>query len=143
MRRGRGRAVSFRRQRRGYCRYGNGVDPAAFAGIPGAKEKGWDALPCNDGHGYMAPPGSYAPNAFGLHDTHGNVFEWVEDCWNDGYTGAPDDGSAWMSGDCTHRVQRGGAWGYPPTYCASRCAAGRRRTIATSMRGCGWRESSD
>lgn len=55
-------------------------------------------------------------NAFGLHDTHGNLFEWVEDCWNDSFNGAPADGAAWTSGDCTTRVQRGGAWGYPRTY---------------------------
>ena len=41
---------------------------------------------------------------------HGNVREWVEDCWNDGYKGAPEDGSAWTSGDCSRRVQRGGSW---------------------------------
>ena len=41
---------------------------------------------------------------------HGNVWEWVEDCWNDSYEGAPDDGSAWTSGDCGRRVLRGGSW---------------------------------
>ena len=59
---------------------------------------------------------AYAANAFGLHDTLGNVFEWVEDCWHDSYAGAPSDGSAWLSGDCSIRVQRGGAWGYPRDY---------------------------
>jgi len=99
-----------------YCRYGNGVDATALSDVPGAKEKGWDALPCRDGHAFTAPVGSFAPNAFGLHDTHGNVFEWVEDCWNDDFKRAPTDGSAWLSGDCLIRVQRGGAWGYPRTY---------------------------
>jgi formylglycine-generating enzyme required for sulfatase activity len=99
-----------------YCRYGNGVDATALADVPGAKENGWGALPCRDGHAFTAPAGSFAPNAFGLHDTHGNVFEWLEDCWNDNFKGAPNDGSAWVSGDCTQRVQRGGAWGYPRTY---------------------------
>jgi formylglycine-generating enzyme required for sulfatase activity len=97
-----------------YCGYGNGADQAAFAGVPGAT--GWSVLECNDGYGYTAPVGRYAPNAFGLHDTHGNLFEWVEDCWNDSYAGAPTDGAAWVSGDCGIRVQRGGAWGYPPDY---------------------------
>ena len=57
-----------------------------------------------------APVGSFPANAWGLHDMHGNVFEWVQDCWNDSYDGAPTDGSAWMSGDCGRRVRRGGSW---------------------------------
>ncbi len=56
------------------------------------------------------PVGSYPANAFGLHDVHGNVWEWVEDCWNDSYNGAPSNGSAWESGDCSRRVLRGGSW---------------------------------
>lgn len=56
------------------------------------------------------PVGSFAPNGFGLYDTHGNVSEWVQDCWNWGYSGAPIDGSAWMSGDCGDAVIRGGSW---------------------------------
>jgi formylglycine-generating enzyme required for sulfatase activity len=58
--------------------------------------------------------GSFEPNAFGLHDMHGNVWEWVEDCYKDSYTGAPVDGSAAISGDCTYRVMRGGSWNSEP-----------------------------
>ena len=57
-----------------------------------------------------APVGSFRANAFGLHDVHGNVWEWVEDCRNDGYAGAPADGTAWEQGSCHRRVVRGGSW---------------------------------
>ncbi len=61
-----------------------------------------------------ASVGSYPPNAFGLHDMHGNVWEWTEDCWHYDYNGAPSDGSAWTSGECGQRVLRGGSWlGHP------------------------------
>ena len=55
------------------------------------------------------PVGSLPANAFGLYDVHFNVGEWVEDCWNESYEGAPEDGSAWVSEgcDCNRRVQRG------------------------------------
>ena len=58
--------------------------------------------------------GSFPPNAFGLYDMHGNVWEWVQDCWNGSYTGAPSDGSAWTTGDCGRRVLRGGSWFLDP-----------------------------
>jgi formylglycine-generating enzyme required for sulfatase activity len=57
-----------------------------------------------------APTGSFRPNAFGLYDTAGNAAEWVQDCWNGSYRGAPSDGSAWNSGECTLRVLRGGSF---------------------------------
>ena len=68
---------------------------------------------------YTSPVGSFEANAFGLFDTAGNVLEWVEDCWNDNYNGAPGDGSAWTSGDCSERVVRGGSWGSSPRYLRS------------------------
>ncbi len=62
-----------------------------------------------------APVGSFAPNAFGLHDMHGNVYEWVEDCWHSDYQGAPSDGSAWTSGGvCQVRILRGGSYDDTP-----------------------------
>ena len=70
---------------------------------------------CDDGYVYTAPVGSFAANAFGLHDMLGNVGEWVEDCWNRSYRFAPNDGSAWRSGDCDLRVVRGGSWDYKPS----------------------------
>ena len=56
------------------------------------------------------PVGQYQPNAFGLYDVHGNVWEWIENCYNGNYNGAPSDGTAWTSGDCSQRVRRGGSW---------------------------------
>ena len=55
------------------------------------------------------PVGSFRPNAFGLYDVHGNVWEWVQDCWNGSYAGAPSDGRVWETGDCRRRVLRGGS----------------------------------
>ena len=58
-----------------------------------------------------AKVGTFAPNAFGLHDMHGNAREWVADCWRGSYRGAPADGGAWTEGaDCRKRVVRGGSW---------------------------------
>jgi formylglycine-generating enzyme required for sulfatase activity/serine/threonine protein phosphatase PrpC len=54
--------------------------------------------------------GSFGPNDFGIHDTAGNVSEWVHDCWHPNYKGAPSDESVWEGGDCTQRVVRGGAF---------------------------------
>jgi formylglycine-generating enzyme required for sulfatase activity len=68
-----------------------------------------------------APVGSFAANAFGLHDMHGNVWEWVEDCWHDSYAGNPPaDGSAWTAGgNCNIRVVRGGSWLNDPDFLRS------------------------
>ncbi len=60
-----------------------------------------------------AKVGSYKPNAFGLFDTAGNLYEWVYDCYHRNYDGAPDDGSIWEGGDCSVRVVRGGAFRSP------------------------------
>jgi len=58
--------------------------------------------------------GRFPANPFALHDTAGNVFEWVADCWHDRFAEAPDDGSALDKPGCGKRVIRGGAWSFPP-----------------------------
>ena len=83
----------------GQCRYANGSDSSPS---------------CSDGYAETAPAGSFEPNAFGLYDVLGNVWEWTDDCWNESYAGAPTDGSPWASGDCSRRVLRGGSWLNPP-----------------------------
>ena len=61
-----------------------------------------------------APVGRFPANPFGTHDMLGNVWEWVEDCWNEFYIGAPGDGAPWLAGRCDARVLRGGSWLDPP-----------------------------
>ena len=79
-----------------------------------------------------APVGSFAANAFGLHDMHGSVSEWVEDCYHPNYDGAPADGSARTAGgDCLTRVVRGGAWDTSPVNLRS-ASRGSGRTFTQS-----------
>ena len=61
-----------------------------------------------------APGGSFAPNAFGLYDMVGNVWQWTEDCYHPSFDGAPADGSAWTTGECKYHSMRGGSWNGTP-----------------------------
>ncbi len=81
------------------------------------------------------PTGSFEQNPFGLYDVHGNVFEWVQDCWNGTYAGAPADGSAWVSGDCSLRVLRGGSWGKPPESMRSARRINDQPSLRSGKRG--------
>ncbi|MDM9379358.1 formylglycine-generating enzyme family protein [Chlorogloeopsis sp. ULAP01] len=62
--------------------------------------------------------GSFPPNAFGLYDMHGNVWEWCQDTWHDSYKGAPVNGRAWID-TSSIRLMRGGSWPYAPHFCRS------------------------
>ncbi len=65
------------------------------------------------------PADSFKANPWGLFQGQGNVWEWVEDCWNKSYEGAPSDGSAWTKGDCGRRGIRGGSWASDPKFLRS------------------------
>jgi sulfatase modifying factor 1 len=93
------------------CAYANGADKTAQAQIIGASS--WSIHNCTDGFAYTAPVGSLKPNAFGLNNMLGNVWNWTEDSYHNSYNGAPTDGSAWQ-GDGSKRVLRGGSWNNSP-----------------------------
>jgi formylglycine-generating enzyme required for sulfatase activity len=69
---------------------------------------------CADGFAHTAPVGSFPANPFGLRDMLGNVWQWTADCWNPTLSGQPANGAARLTGDCSLRVVRGGAWNSDP-----------------------------
>ncbi len=71
-----------------------------------------------------APIGQFGPNAFGLYDMLGNIWQWTEDCWTPSYDGAPTDGRPRRQGDCRHRVLRGGSWSNLPAFIRSAARMG-------------------
>ncbi|MGC4028469.1 MAG: formylglycine-generating enzyme family protein [Steroidobacteraceae bacterium] len=118
------------------CEYENGLDLSAQkAGISAASGT---VMPCDDGFGGLAPAGSKKPNPFGLYDMHGNVWEWVQDCWSEKYPAEPVDGSAYepdssCRGDRRRNI-KGGSFRSPieqmrPTYHAGDPAANSLATF--------------
>lgn len=89
----------------------------------------WMAFPGhNDGFGGLAPVASFPANAFKLHDTTGNVWEWLEDCYVENYDGAPTDGSVRIISNCETRVLRGGSF-----YCFPRHVRSANRWSRTTF----------
>jgi formylglycine-generating enzyme required for sulfatase activity len=96
-----GQAYSFGDNSELLCTYGNSSDLAAKT-----TNANWTGINCNDGYATTAPVGSLKPNALGLFDMHGNVWEWTADCWQPQYSTKPvKPGQA-----CDSRVMRGGSW---------------------------------
>ena len=77
----------------------------------------FDSNASNVGENYAHMVGLKLANAWGLYDMSGNVWEWCQDYWHDNYTGAPSNGSAWLSPTSSYRVVRGGSWNDPSSFC--------------------------
>jgi formylglycine-generating enzyme required for sulfatase activity len=76
------------------------------------------------------PVGQFPPNAFGLYDMHGNVWEWCADTWHDNYDGAPRDGSVWTkNGNDNRSPLRGGSWYLNPYFCRSAFRSSNHRGL--------------
>jgi formylglycine-generating enzyme required for sulfatase activity len=84
---------------------------------------------------HTAPAGSFPANAFGLHDMHGNAWEWVEDCYSDSYADAPTDGSPRRADACARRILRGGSWLFGPNELRSAARRTHRSDVRTGSLG--------
>ncbi|MEO3471809.1 formylglycine-generating enzyme family protein [Roseomonas sp. CAU 1739] len=97
------------------CEYGNVAD-LSLAEALNLDRRPQFTFRCSDRHVYTAPVGSFRPNAFGLYDMLGNVWQWTLDCLNPTLEGQPVDGSPRLTGDCANRSMRGGSWSHLPWY---------------------------
>ncbi len=94
-----------------YCARGGTKTRYPWGDDPGAGNANCNGCGTRGDLQQTAPAGSFKPNAFGLYDMHGNVWEWVEDSWHETYVDAPRNGSAWLQGSQpVFRVVRGGSW---------------------------------
>jgi len=115
------------------CSFANVADQTLKNQVSGVK---WEIHNCNDGYAFTSPVGSFKPNAFGLYDMQGNLWQWVADSWHDNYNGAPGDGSEWQGND-SQRVLRGGSWNNDPK--RVRSAARNKAEAARRAHGIGFR----
>jgi formylglycine-generating enzyme required for sulfatase activity len=101
-------------------------DACSHANLPGpsllrqvASTAGWEVVGCEDGYPFTAPAGAFLPNSFGVYDMHGNVAEWVADCWRGDYKGRGTESVPVSTGDCSKRIIRGGSWYWRPAVARS------------------------
>lgn len=91
----------------GLCATDNGHDLTSMEILV---DMPWEGVNCRDGHATTAPVGSFKPNPWGVFDVHGNVWEWLEDCYTASYDNTPRDGFPMLGGACEQRIYRGGGW---------------------------------
>ncbi|MEM7082956.1 MAG: SUMF1/EgtB/PvdO family nonheme iron enzyme [Pseudomonadota bacterium] len=89
-----------------FCHHANVADQSALKDYPS-----FSVVQCDDGFTRTSPVAHFQANPWGVYDLYGNVWEWVEDCWNTHYKEAPIQGEAWLDGDCGRRGFRGGGYG--------------------------------
>ena len=123
-------ARHFGRSFRNGCKFANGADRTAKK----AREN-WITATCRDGYLTTAPVGSFASNAFGLHDMLGNVWEWTADCYSDSYTSTPRTQAAHTRGSCQSYVTRGGSWASGVDMLRSAARSGDVRSARYDMLG--------
>jgi formylglycine-generating enzyme required for sulfatase activity len=112
------------------CAYANGADQTARA-----KYDDLIAASCTDGFVFTAPVGSLKPNAFGLYDMGGNVWQWGEDCWSGNSSTLPTDGSPLETAGCHERVERGASWGDQPSSIRTGRRYGHSVDVRDSLHG--------
>jgi formylglycine-generating enzyme required for sulfatase activity len=111
-----------------YAARAGGDKAYAWGDAPGQNNANCDGCGSRWDNKQAAPVGSFAPNTFGLHDMHGNVWEWVQDCFTSSYDHMSADGAANVRiGDCNRRILRSGSWRFRPGYMR---AANRGRDTA-------------
>ena len=108
----------------------SGAFPFAFdAGADYQISKNANTYGAADGYNFTSPAGTFPANAFGVYDMHGNVYEWVADCYREDYAGVPSDGSPWLEQRCERQVMRGNDWGEAPVFSRS---GNRNSSLPTS-----------
>jgi formylglycine-generating enzyme required for sulfatase activity len=100
-----------------YCCRAGSTTPYGFGDkVEDLKAHAWFK---ENSKGEDPPVGKKKPNAWGLYDMHGYIWEWVQDSWHPSYEKAPKDGSAWEEKDAKERVARGGSWADAAERCRS------------------------